>query len=288
MSPRGRYLVTSVFTLQKWFDMFCYSGENLLGRSHIALGIGAIHHLEVLLPASSLQIDLPHIALQVERLLVDILRTTQVLPIGTLTLRGEFCLREAKGDIEEQRQCGAGNLELLILGGKNPLFEPLALLLTLPLGALVSHIRIDIPIDNHTLTLGNPLPDLGSGVCPIARIQESHKVGIDLLHGAKLAPKEASNHIAIDGSVKPRKVQILTLPACRLHHLAEQFYLCGLTSPVQTFKYYKHLLKKIENFLITSTSLPLYAQRQQAHRPLPLYCTSQTKPSPYPAPHSVP
>ena len=79
------------------------------------------------------QIDLTHRALQVERRLVNIVCAIQVLAVIALALLLQLALGKCKRHIEEYRQVGLRNCELLVLGEQNPLMQSCTLLLALGL-----------------------------------------------------------------------------------------------------------------------------------------------------------
>ena len=177
---------------------------------------------------------------------MDVLCAPEVVPVGTLASSRQLGLRKGKGHIKEERQRGARNRKFLKLGVQNPIHQFVAFLLTVHLGTLVANVGVDIAVADDTLAILHPTADKFGRVGPITRIEECHKVGVNLLHRPEFAPQEACNQVAIDGCIKPWKVEVLTLPTRLFHHLSQEFYLCRFTGSIQAFQYYKHTFE-IEN-----------------------------------------
>ena len=208
--------------------------KNLLGRGHSTLLGRAVDNLEVIAHSGSLEVDLTHTALKVERGLVDILLTIEVAAVIALTLLRELALGETERHVEEQRQIGTRDGKLLELGSKDPVTQRIALLATTHLGTLVADIRVDIAVDNNHLTLRQPGVYSLCAVSSIASIQQRNEVWVYLLHRAQVATQEAGNEIAINGCVEAWKVQILRLDTSIGKQSLELGNLRRLASTIQT------------------------------------------------------
>ena len=124
----------------------------------------------------------------------------------------------------------------------DPFGQPVAFFTGGQLGALETHVRIDIAVEDDRLALREPLPDPGGGIGTVSREEQRHEVGVDLTHAAELAAQETGYQLAVDGRIETREVHILALDAPVGKKTAQHADLGRFTGPVQSFEYYEHRL----------------------------------------------
>ena len=217
-----------------------YLGEDALRRLHAAAIVAAIDHAQRRIESCGIEVDLAHGTLEGERRLVDVLGALQVAAVVALAHGGELALSERKGHVEEQRQIGPRQGVVSELEIEDPTGQPAALVARGQLGALVTDVGIDIAVEQHGLAVGDPLPDLGRGLGPVAGKEQGDEVGIDPVGAAELAAQKTGDELAVDRSVETRKMEIGALDAALREPLAQQTDLRRFAGTVQAFEYDEH------------------------------------------------
>ena len=115
---------------------------------------------------------------------------------------------------------------------------------------LIQLDTINVTVQHHRFSFGEPLPYLRRGVGAVARKNQRHEVGIDLLHAAEFAAQEPGDQLAVYGRIEAREMHILALDAPVGKQLAQHAYLGRFARSVQSFEYNEHRLPVLFPFVV--------------------------------------
>ena len=181
---------------------------------------------------------------------MDILSALQIVAVVAFAHFGELALGEGERYVEEQREVGTGKRVMAEFEVHDPVGQPIALLAGGKFGALETHVRVDVTVQHHRFSFGEPLPYLRRGVGAVARKNQRHEVGIDLLHAAEFAAQEPGDQLAVYGRIEAREMHILALDAPVGKQLAQHAYLGRFARSVQSFEYNEHRLPVLFPFVV--------------------------------------
>ena len=160
----------------------------------------------------------------------------QVVAVIALALLGQFALRKRKRHIEEKRQVRLWNTVMPILEIDNPLPQPLAVGRIVNLRTLVTHIGIDIAVDDHEFTRFEPTADHRGGFGTVARINQRHKVRVDLIERPQFAAQETCDQFAVNRCVETREMKVFICEPLGGKPLLQHSDLGGFAGPVEAFE----------------------------------------------------